>query len=57
MNLEDLQPWIESLLKAHPSLASVPAILDDGTYPKTPGREEALRSKGLCLVVWQIESE
>lgn len=57
MNIEDVQPWVETLLKAHPQVGSVPILLDDGTYPKTPGREEALRTGGLCLVVWQIESE
>lgn len=56
MNLEDIQPWITSLLTGHAPLVGVPVIEDDGTYPKTPGREDALRTKGLCLVVWQIES-
>jgi hypothetical protein len=57
MNLEDVQPWIASLLASSPGLAGVSVIEDDGTYPKTPGREEALSTQGLCLVVWQIESD
>jgi len=32
-------------------------LADDGTYPKTPDRERALRENGLCLIVWQIESD
>jgi len=57
MNLEDIQPWVIDLLKAHPALAGVPVLADDGTYPQTPAREDALRTKGLVLIVWQIESE
>lgn len=56
MNIEDIQPWIAELLVAHPGLAAATVLLDDGTYPKTPGREAALGSQGVCLTVWQIES-
>ena len=57
MNVEEVLPWIESLIKAHPRVANVSVIIDDGTYPKTPGRENALGTMGLCLIVWQIESD
>lgn len=57
LKLEEVQPWIQSLVKARSSVANVPIILDDGTYPKTPGREHALGTGGLCLIVWQIESD
>lgn len=57
MNIEDVQPWIADLLAAHEDLKLVPTLVDDGSYPKTPGREEALRTAGLCLVVWQVESD
>ena len=35
----------------------MPIIADDGTYPKTPGRETALAGPGLVLIVWEIESD
>lgn len=57
MNLEDIQPWVLSLIKAEPELANVPTIADDGSYPKTPGREAALKSRGLVLIIWAIESD
>lgn len=57
MNIEDVQPWVATLLAGQADLAEVPILQDDGTYPKTPGREAALTGKGLVLVVWQIESD
>ncbi|MCL4181763.1 MAG: hypothetical protein KJ072_29015 [Verrucomicrobia bacterium] len=46
-----------ALLQADTRLAGVPIIADDGTYPKTPGRETALAGPGLVLIVWEIESD
>ncbi|MCL4179165.1 MAG: hypothetical protein KJ072_15665 [Verrucomicrobia bacterium] len=46
-----------ALLQADTRLAGVPVIADDGTYPKTPGRETALAGPGLVLIVWEIESD
>lgn len=57
MNLWLIQPFAADLLRAAPTLAGVPVLTDDGSYPKTPQREEALRTKGLVLIVWQIESD
>ena len=57
MNIEEVQPWIAGLLREYEPLASVTVLVYDGTYPKTPGREDALRKGGLVLVVWQIESD
>ena len=57
MNLWEIQPFVENLLKAAPKLAGVPILKDDGTYPKTPEREKALSQKGLVLIVWEIESD
>lgn len=57
MNLWEIQPHIVELLQNAPRLDDVPVLADDGTYPKTPQREEALRTKGLVLIVWQIESD
>lgn len=57
MNLWEIQPFIVSLLKAAEKLQGAVVLADDGTYPKTPDREKALREPGLCLVVWQIESD
>jgi hypothetical protein len=56
LNLADIQPFVVSLLKASVPLQAAVVLADDGTYPKTPDREKALRDTGLCLVVWQIES-
>jgi hypothetical protein len=57
MNLWDVQPWVKSLVIAHPQLAAVDVLEDDGTYPKTPERERILSEKGLVLVIWEIESD
>ncbi len=57
MNLWEIQPAVVALLQADTRLAGVPVIADDGTYPKTPGRETALAHEGLVLVVWEIESD
>ncbi len=57
MNLEDLQSYVAGLLAAEPVFSAAGLavgtgiILDDGTYPKVPGREEALRTLGLCITV------
>jgi hypothetical protein len=56
MNLWEIQPFIVGLLQASTKLQNAVVLADDGTYPKTPEREKALREKGLCLIVWQIES-
>jgi len=57
LNLWELQPAVVALLKADSRLEGVPVIADDGTYPKTPGREAALAGPGLVLIVWEIESD
>lgn len=57
MNLWEIQPAVVALLKADSRLEGVPVIADDGTYPKTPGREAALAGPGLVLIVWEIESD
>jgi hypothetical protein len=57
LNLWEIQPAVTALLQADSRLAGVPVIADDGTYPKTPGRETALGGPGLVLIVWEIESE
>jgi hypothetical protein len=57
VNLWEIQPAVVALLQADTRLAGVPVIADDGTYPKTPGRETALAGPGLVLIVWEIESD
>lgn len=61
MNLEDIQPFVLNRLATAPSLAAIQAagciLQDDGTYPKTPAREQKLSEKGLVLIVWEINSE
>jgi len=56
LNLWEIQPAVAALLQADPGFG-VPVIADDGTYPKTPGRETALAGPGLVLIVWEIESD
>jgi len=57
MNLEDIQRWIVSLIKAEHELEGVPVIADNGSYPKIPEREAGLRTVAIAQIVWQIESE
>ncbi len=57
MNLWEIQPAVVALLQADPRFSGVPVFADDGTYPKTPGRETALAGPGLVLIVWEIESD
>ena len=57
MNLVDIQPAVVGLLQADARFEGVPVLADDGTYPKTPGREAALAGPGLVLIVWEIESD
>jgi hypothetical protein len=45
-----------SLLKFEPELNGMPILADNGQYPKTPHREDALKTKGIAVIVWQIES-
>ncbi|HNQ89018.1 MAG TPA: hypothetical protein PKM73_10425 [Verrucomicrobiota bacterium] len=56
MNLWEIQAAVKEGLEAHPTLAGVPVLLDDGTYERTPGREHALKTEGVVLIVWQIAS-
>ena len=56
MNLWDLQPAVKTALESHPELAGVPVLLDDGSYERTPGREQALKTAGVVLIIWQIAS-
>lgn len=55
MKIEDIQQYLVDRLSSFPALDGVPVLPEDGTFPKTPSREESLRSKGLLLIVWQIE--
>lgn len=61
MNLSDVQGALVAALQAAPGLAALQAaggiLADDGTYPKTPGRQAALSSAGVAVVVWGIESD
>ena len=54
MNLEDIQDTAKTLLDAHAGLTGVTILKDDGTYPQTPGRETALSTDGLVVVVWEV---
>ena len=58
MKIDELQEYVQDLLEAHDKFSAVPVTvaLDDGSYPKIPEREAALREKGLCLTVWRVES-
>lgn len=53
MNIEDIQTNAVNALKRvfEVAAAGTPVLIDDGTYPKVDGREEYLRTVGLCIVV------
>ena len=59
MNIELIQAWVKSLLDANAALTAALAVklADDGTYPKTPLREDGLNGKGLVLTVWEPDAE
>ncbi len=56
MRLADVQSNVKALLEAHPRLAGVPIILDDGLGEANKERVAALKAQGLSLLVWRIES-
>lgn len=56
LQLSKLQPFVVQRLTGYAPLNGAVVIANDGTFPKTPGREEGLASVGLVLTVWQIES-
>lgn len=61
MNIEDLQAVVAARISGVTGTGQVlfgaVVISEDGSYPQTPGREQALAAKGLLLLVWQVESE
>lgn len=56
MNLEDIQPNALAAIARifEVQAAGVPVLLDDGSYPKVEGREENLRTKGICITIMPI---
>lgn len=56
MNLADAQPTVAALLGRHPALHDVPIVLDDGLGEANKDRVAALKTGGLCLLVWRVES-
>jgi hypothetical protein len=52
VNLSEIQDDAVARLRAEPLLSTATVIKDDGSYPATPNREEALQGSGLALVVW-----
>ena len=56
MNLDAVQTSVRARLQAHPGLSGVPVVLDDGTGEANRERATALKSQGLCLLVWRVES-
>ncbi|MCA1996445.1 MAG: hypothetical protein LDL56_04355 [Armatimonadetes bacterium] len=56
MTLAEIQPAIREALLRHPDLASLPVILDDGTGEANRERATALKTRGLCLLVWRPEA-
>jgi len=56
VKIADVQPTVKTLLEAHAGLANVPVVLDDGTGEANKDRVSALKSQGLCLLVWRVES-
>lgn len=57
MNFDEIQPAIKALIIAHPNLTLEAVLEDDGTWPRTPGREAALNGRGICITIWQPDGE
>ncbi len=55
MNLHEIQQLIHNRIA--PLLPDGVVLDDDGTYPKTPLREQLLAEKGLAVIVWEPESD
>jgi hypothetical protein len=58
MNLESIQGYVVTQLLLDATLGTLGAtciIADDGSYPKTTGRAEALAATGICLTVLDME--
>jgi hypothetical protein len=62
MKLSEVQRFVAERIAEHPELSLARyavgngIVLDDGDYPQSPGREEALAKMGLVFFVWQIQS-
>ena len=56
MKIANVQSTVKTLLQAHPVLATVPIVLDDGMGEANKDRVAALKAQGLCLLVWRVES-
>jgi len=58
MNLEDIQTTARDIIEAIAEIAAntVPVLIDDGSYPKVEGREGALRTGGLCIIVTPVHA-
>lgn len=52
MRLSEIQPRAVAALKAAENLSTAVILEDDGTYPDTPLREDAVQSRGIAIVVW-----
>lgn len=56
MNLEDLQTEVDALLGADVTFASIPRVLDDGTYPLLQSIHDPLRDYGMVLIIFRTEN-
>src|SRR5689334_4496015 len=61
MNISDVQSYVAGLIAAHPKFVAAgitvnDIVIDDGSYPKIPGLEATLRTRGLAIIVWRIGS-
>jgi hypothetical protein len=57
VKLSEIQSEVVSYLTGAAALAGLTVIADDGTYPKTPQREQAMREKGILMVVWNPQAD
>ena len=56
MNLGEVQDYAFQRLTADTALTDASVILEDGSFPMTPGVEDALKTTGLAIIVFQIEA-
>jgi len=56
MTFAEVQSRVAALLTVEDALNGIPVLLEDGSYPRLSGREQAHRSPGVCLIVFPVES-
>jgi hypothetical protein len=51
LKISELQGAIKTLIEASSDFTGVPVLIDAGTWPQVPGKEEALRDRGMAISI------